>query len=87
VPNPNAAPMTPGKLTINLTPGQERIDIDGYRLEMHVTALKLMYDARTRKPVLLLDLLPSTVDVTAPNVSVQGEFREFLIQQGWQPPR
>ena len=86
MPNPNAAPRTPGHVVIDLTPGQEKITIDGYRLEQHVTAMRLLYDADKRKPVLLLDLVPSTVDVTAKSVELRGDFREFLISHGWQPP-
>jgi hypothetical protein len=86
MPNPNAAPQTPGKFVIDLTPGQERIEIDGFRIEQHVTAIKLMYDAAKRRPVLLLDLLPSTVDVTGTGVEMSGEFRDFLTSHGWRPP-
>jgi hypothetical protein len=80
------APQTPGKVSIDLTPGQERIDIDGYRLEQHVTAIRLTYDAGKRRPVLLLDLLPSTVSVTGTSVDMRGDFRDFLIAHGWRPP-
>lgn len=83
---PDYAPQTPGKVTIDLTPGKERIDIDGYRIEQHVTALTLKYDAQKRRPVLLLDLLPSTIDVTGTGVEMRGEFRDFLIAHGWRPP-
>jgi hypothetical protein len=83
---PDHAPQTPGKLNIDLTPGSERIDIDGYRLEQHVTAIRLSYDAAKRRPVLLLDLLPSTVNVTGTSVELRGDFRDFLIAHGWRPP-
>lgn len=86
MPNPNAAPETPGKVSIDLTPNQEKIDIDGFRIEQHVTGIRLSYDAKTRKPVLLLDLLPSTVNVTGTGVEMRGDFREFLIAHGWRPP-
>lgn len=78
--------QTPGKVSIDLTPGQERIEIDGYRLEQHVTSLKLMYDAAKRRPVLLLDLLPTTVNVTGTHVEMNGDFRDFLVAHGWRPP-
>lgn len=84
--NPNAAPQTPGRVRIDLTRHQEVIEIDGFRLEQHVTAIQLRYDAVKRKPVLLLDLSPSTVDVTGTDAEVRGDFREFLIAHGWRPP-
>jgi hypothetical protein len=87
VPNPDAAPQKPGKVVLNLTPGQEKIEIDGFRLEQMVTSVKLSYSVQKRHPVLLLDLLPGSVEVTGTNVELQGDFREFLIQHGWQPPR
>ena len=86
MPNPDAAPRTPGHVSIDLTPGQERVEIDGYRLEQHVTALRLAFDAKTRKPVLQLELLPSAVSVTSNSVEMRGDFRDFLIAHGWQPP-
>jgi hypothetical protein len=86
MPNPDAAPQTPGNVKIDLTPGRERIEIDGYRLEQHVTAIRLSYDAGHRRPVLMLDLLPSAVDVTTNSVELRGDFREFLIAHGWRPP-
>lgn len=80
------APQTPGKVSIDLTRGQECIDIDGYRLEQHVTALRLTYSAEKRRPVLVLDLLPSSVNVTGTHVEMAGDFRDFLIAHGWRPP-
>jgi hypothetical protein len=82
----NHAPQTPGKVSIDLTPGSESIDIDGYRIEQHVTAISLTYDAAKRRPVLMLDLLPSTVNVTGTGVEMRGDFRDFLIAHGWRPP-
>lgn len=87
MPNPDAARQTPGKFSIDLTPGHERVEIDGYRIEQHVTAMKLSYDASTRRPVLLLDLLPFTAEVTGTGVKIEGDFREFLIASGWTPPQ
>lgn len=87
MPDPNAAPQRPGKVILNLTPGEECIEIDGFRLEQMVTAVKLSYSVQKRRPVLLLDLLPGTVEVTGTGVEMDGEFRNFLIQHGWQPPR
>lgn len=86
MPNPEAAPQRPGKFTIDLTPGSERIDIDGYRIEQHVTAIRLVYSAENRRPVLRLDFLPSTVDVTGERVDLHGDFRDFLIAHGWRAP-
>lgn len=86
MPNPNAAPQQPGKIVIDLTPGQERVEIDGFRLEQMVSSMKLLFDAKQRKPVLLLDLLPSAVDVTGTGVEMRGDFRDFLIKHGWRPP-
>lgn len=86
MPNPNAAPQTPGRMTVDLTPGQERIEIDGYRLEQHVTGLRLTYDANKRVPVLLLELTPSAVTVDGSAVELRGDFRDFLIAHGWRPP-
>lgn len=86
MPSPDAAPQHPGKVSIDLTPGHERIEIDGYRLEQHVTAMKLMYSVQNRRPVLLLDLLPSTVEVTGADAELRGDFREFLVAHGWRPP-
>ena len=83
---PDHAPQTHGKVKIDYTPGEAaEISIDGYRLEQHVTALTLKLDA-SEKPVLILDLLPSSVDVTANQVKVSGEFRDFLIAHGWKAP-
>lgn len=86
MPNPNAAPQTPGKVKIDLTPGAERVEIDGYRLEQHLTAIRLTYDAKKRTPILLIELHPSSIDVTASRVEIQGEFRDFLIHHGWRAP-
>jgi hypothetical protein len=84
---PDFAPQTHGKVKIDYTPGQAaEISVDGYRLEQHVTALTLKLDA-TEKPVLILELLPSSVDVTADHVTVSGEFRDFLLTHGWRPPQ
>ncbi len=81
------APQTPGKVKIDYTPGGPcEISVDGYRLEQHVTALKLVLTARS-KPRLILDLDASSVDVTADHVQVGGDFREFLLAHGWQPPQ
>ena len=86
MPNPNAAPQQPGKVVIDLTPGQERIDIDGYRIEQLVSAVTVKYDATRRRPVLLLDLVPSTVNLTGSAADMRGDFRDFLIAHGWRPP-
>jgi hypothetical protein len=81
------APQTPGKLKISYTPGEAaEISIDGYRLEQHVTGLKLAISAAT-KPRLILDLAPSAIDVTADHVEIGGEFRDFLLAHGWSPPQ
>lgn len=85
MPNPDAAPQTPGKVNIGITPGNVKIEVDGHRLEQHVTGMRLVLNAGER-PVLLLDLLPSTVDVTGDHVVIDGPFREFLIDHGWRPP-
>jgi hypothetical protein len=87
MPDPNAAPQMPGKVILDLTPGKERIEVDGFRLEQMVTAIKVSYSVQKRHPVLLLDLLPGSVEVTGAGVEMDGEFRNFLIQHGWQPPR
>jgi hypothetical protein len=84
--NPNAAPQRPGKVLIDLTRGQEKVEVDGFRLEQYITGMTLKYDAAKRTPVLLLDLLPGTVEVTGTRVILAGEFREFLMEQGWKPP-
>jgi hypothetical protein len=84
--NPNAAPQRPGKVVIDLTPGQEKIEVDGFRLEQYVTGMSLKYSATSRRPVLLLDLLPGTVEVAGTRVNIEGDFRDFLIEQGWKPP-
>ncbi len=86
MPNPDAAPQRPGHVSIDLTSGREKIEIDGYRIEQLVTSMKLMYDAGKRQPVLLLDLLPSAVDVTSSSVELRGDFRDFLISRGWRAP-
>lgn len=84
---PDYSPQTPGKVKIDYTPGQAaEISIDGYRLEQHVTRLQLVLDA-TEKPVLTLELLPSSVDVSADHVTVSGDFRDFLLAHGWRPPQ
>lgn len=87
MPNAGAARQTPGKVSIDLTPGKERVEIDGYRLEQHVTALTLSYDAATRRPFLVLNLLPLSADVTGTDVEWTEGIREFLIAQGWTPPK
>lgn len=81
------APQTPGKIVIDTTPGQERVEIDGYRLEQHVVAFQLRFDAKSRRPVIRLELAPSTVTVNGTGVVMEGELRELLLAQGWQPPR
>ncbi len=75
-------------MCIDLTPGQEKIDIDGFRIEQHVTSMKLTYDAERRRPVLLLDLLPNSVqvDTATGRVILNDEFREFLTSHGWKAP-
>ncbi len=83
---PEHAPQTPGKLKIDYTPGEAaEISIDGYRLEQHVTGLKLAISA-TARPRLILDLAPSAIDVTADHVELGGEFRDFLLAHGWKAP-
>lgn len=84
--NPDAAPERPGKVSIDLTRGQEKIEVDGFRLEQYVTGMTLKYSASKRVPVLLLDLLPGTVEVAGTHVLIEGEFRDFLVEQGWKPP-
>ena len=84
--NPNAAPQRPGKVSIDLTPGQERIDVDGFRLEQYISGMTLKYDAASRRPVLLLDLLPGTVELKGSRAILSGDFRDFLMEQGWKPP-
>lgn len=84
--NPNAAPQRPGKVIIDLTPGQERVEVDGFRLEQYITGMTLKYNAANRRPVLLLDLLPGTVEMAGTRVILEGDFREFLMEQGWKPP-
>ncbi len=86
MPNPNAAPQRPGEMKLHLEPGNSTIEIDGYRLEQFAKSLTLTFDARTRRPVLTLELSPRAVDVTAPAVEISGEFRDFLIAHGWRPP-
>ena len=86
MPNPDAAPQTPGNVRIDLTPNRERVEIDGYRLEQHMTGLRLTFDAQKRKPVLLIELAPSALELTATGVELKGEFRDFLLSRGWQPP-
>lgn len=83
---PDARPETPGIVSIDVTPGHGSVVIDGYDIGQHVTAMKLLFDAGKRKPVLLLDLLPSAINVTGTVVEMQGAFRDFLIQHGWRPP-
>jgi hypothetical protein len=87
VPNANAARQTPGNVTIDLTPGQERIEIDGYRLEQHVRAMSLSYSAQTRHPVLSLELLPSAVVLKGNNAHIGGELEDLLLGLGWRPPQ
>jgi hypothetical protein len=86
MPNPGAPPQQPGNMKIDLTPGTGSITIDGYDLSQHVTSMKLLFDAGKRRPVLLLDLLPSSVNVTGTGVEMRGDFRDFLIAHGWRPP-
>lgn len=86
MPDPSARPQVPGNVKIDITPGQGSLVIDGYDLGQHVTSFKLLFDAGKRRPVLLLDLLPSAVDVTGTTVEMAGAFRDFLIAHGWRPP-
>lgn len=79
--------MRPGEVNISVSHGRGSVVIDGFDLTQHITAVKLMFDAKRQRPVLLLDLLPTTVNVTADSVDLDGPFREFLIRHGWQPPR
>lgn len=83
---PDHAPQTPGKVRIDFTPGGPcEISVDGYRLEQHITGLKLAISAASQ-PRLILDLAPSAVDVTADHVQLEGDFRDFLLAHGWRPP-
>lgn len=83
---PDFPPEHPGRVTINVTPGQGSLKIDDYDLGQFVSSMKLLFDAKARKPVLLLDLLPSAIDVTGTTVEMRGDFRDFLISHGWRPP-
>lgn len=83
----NHAPQQPGNMIMRLEKGNAKIEIDGYPLDQFVTGIKLIFNVQTNRPVLLVDLLPSVVDVTAPTVELAGDFRDFLIAHGWQPPR
>jgi hypothetical protein len=87
MPNENAARQTPGVVKIDLTPGSEKIEIDGFRLEQHVSGLKLSYSVQHRRPVLLLDLLPFSVEVTGPDVELHKDLKDYLTANGWQAPR
>ena len=87
MPNPDAAPQRPGHVHIDLTPGSEKIEIDGYRIEQLVTSIRVSYSADNRRPVVMLDLLPSAVDVTGERVLLSGEFRDFLLAHGWKAPQ
>jgi hypothetical protein len=83
---PNVPPQHPGNVKIDVTAGQGSISIDGYDIGQFVTSMKLLFDSQSRRPVLLLDLLPSAVDVTGSGVEMRGDFRDFLIKHGWRPP-
>ena len=86
MPDPNASPVAPGKFFIDLTPGCERIELDGHRIEQFVTAIKISYSVEYRRPVVLLDILPNIVELQGAHPKLEGDFREFLIGQGWRPP-
>jgi hypothetical protein len=86
MPNPNARPQVPGKVSIDVTPGAGSVIIDDYDIGQHVSAMQLRFDAAKRKPVLMLDLLPSAINVTGEGVEMTGPFRDFLIAHGWRPP-
>jgi hypothetical protein len=80
-------PQHPGNVKISVAPGEGSLMIDDYNLGQFVTSMRLLFDAKERRPVLLLDLLPSAVDVTGTSVELRGDFRDFLISHGWRPPQ
>ena len=82
----NHAPQQPGNMTMHLEPGNAKIEIDGYPLDQFVTGMSLTFNVATHRPILVLELLPSALDVTAPSVEISGDFRGFLIAHGWRPP-
>ena len=82
----NHAPQQPGNMTMRLEPGNASVEIDGYHLEDVCTGMSITFNVATRRPVLVLELLPSALDVTAPSVEISGDFRGFLIAHGWRPP-
>jgi hypothetical protein len=86
MPDPTARPQHPGKVSIDVTPGKGSIQIDDYDIGQFVTSMQLRFDAGKRRPVLMLDLLPSAVNVTGTGVEMRGDFRDFLIAHGWRPP-
>jgi hypothetical protein len=82
----NHAPQKPGNMTMHLVKENAKVEIDGYPLDQFLTGMSLVFNLKTRRPVLVLELLPSAVDVTAPSVEIRGDFRDFLISHGWRPP-
>lgn len=84
--NPNAAPQRPGNMTLHLEPGNSVVEIDGYRLEQFIRNITLTFGVGTMRPVLTMELAPRALDVTAPNVEINGDFRDFLTSHGWRPP-
>jgi hypothetical protein len=84
---PEHKPQLPGNVRVHLEPGSGSIQIDDYDIGQFVTSMKLLFDAERRRPVLLLDLLPSAVDVTGAVAELRGDFRDFLVSHGWQPPQ
>lgn len=79
-------PEHPGHVKMNITPGQGSLTIDDYDLGQFVSSVRVLFDAKARKPVMLLDLLPSAIDITGTTVEMRGDFRDFLIAHGWRPP-
>jgi hypothetical protein len=81
-------PRQPGNVTIHLQPGPQHnsLVMDGYDIGQFVTAMQLRFDVKTMRPILMLDLAPSAVDVTGTSVEMRGDFRSFLIAHGWRPP-
>lgn len=80
-------PQMPGNVKIHLERGKGSIVIDGYPIDQFVTGMQIRFHVRDLKPVLMLDLDPSAIDLTGNGFEMNGEFRDFLMQHGWRPPQ
>jgi hypothetical protein len=82
---PAAGPPEPRGVTIAYRIPRGSVTVAGHDISGHVDALRLAID-RGGLPVLDLRLHPSSVDVTAGEIVVDGEIADMLAGLGWLSP-